>query len=79
LSQLRAPIRFTKDDVVCFLSFLRVWIPKHGYETPSLLTAWDKFRESHLVDQSPQIQDTTRLLTEQLIERNTERNGNVGS
>jgi len=65
--------RFHNDDIICFLSFLRVWIPKKGFEIPSLLEAWSEFKSAHTMDQNPQIQDTTKLLAEQLIQRNKER------
>ncbi|HXI67309.1 MAG TPA: hypothetical protein VNH41_05175 [Steroidobacteraceae bacterium] len=64
---------FGNDDIIVFLSYLRVWIPKHGYEAPSLIEAWQEFKGSHVADQNPQIQDTTKLLTQQLIQRSRER------
>lgn len=68
--------RFSNDDQVAFLSFLRVWIPNHGYEAQSLLAAWAEFKGVHLMDQNPEIQDTTRQLAQQLIQRGKDRGTN---
>ena len=65
--------RFHNDDIICFLSYLRVWIGHKGWAAESLLEAWSEFKSNHTMDQNPEIQDTTRLLTEQLIKRNGER------
>ena len=60
---------FTNNDIVCFLSFLRVWIDHKGWSADSLLEAWNEFKGSHTADQDPDIQETTKLLAQQLIER----------
>lgn len=67
---------FTNDDQVAFLSFLRVWIPKHGYEAQSLLLAWSEFKGVHTMGQDPKIGETTKELAKQLIERHRERTEN---
>ena len=72
-SAARIERRFHNDDLICFLSFLRVWIDKHGHTVPSLLAAWAEFKSNHVMDQNPDIQDTTKQLTAQLIQRHKDR------
>jgi|GEM_PF-2081148 len=65
--------QFCNDDIVVFLSYLRVWIPKHGYGAESLIEAWREFKSTHVADQNPAIQETTKQLAQQLIQRSKER------